>query len=112
MSGVLYFPWCIKPIFGYIFDKLMIRLGKPKYIIICTSLVRVIVFSGLANFKFEVYSFHFSLLLISFCQLFENILCEYLLLLSTKRANLENGDIHENHLPYFYGFRALGTLFG
>lgn len=44
--------------------------------------------------------------------MFENIICEYLLLVSTKKANRENGDCSQNHLPYYYGFRAFGTILG
>lgn len=43
--------------------------------------------STLANVSFGVYNFHFLLLIISLCSLYENILCEYLLMLTTKRAN-------------------------
>lgn len=44
--------------------------------------------------------------------MYEEILCEYLLLLTTKRANFENNTQGENHLPYYYGFRALGMFVG
>ena len=88
------------------------KVGKSKYIVMITSAVRILIFSSLSNFSFGTFYFYLFLFIISFCSLYENILCEYLLLISTKRANKETGDLKENHLPYFYGFRAFGTLLG
>ena len=43
--------------------------------------------------------------------MFENIVCEYLLLISTKRANFENEE-SQNHLPIYFGFKAFGSVIG
>lgn len=56
--------------------------------------------------------FYMILIVVRFCLLFENIICEYLLLLSTKKANRQSENCQENHLPFFYGFRSLGSIIG
>lgn len=49
--------------------------------------------------------------MISLVALFENIVCEYLLLISTKRANYESNE-NQNHLPIYFGFKAFGSVLG
>lgn len=49
--------------------------------------------------------------LISFCKLVENITCEYLLVIHSKKSASSSGK-DENFLPYFFGFRALGSIIG
>ncbi len=44
--------------------------------------------------------------------LFENIICEYILVINTKRDNEINGNTKSNHLPVYFGYRAFGSLFG
>ncbi len=46
------------------------------------------------------------------CYVFENIVCEYLLVISSKRDNKANGDSKANHLPLYYGFRGFGAIIG
>lgn len=55
--------------------------------------------------------FFLILLLINLAAMFENIVCEYLLLISTKKANYETNE-NSNHLPIFYGFKAFGAIIG
>lgn len=50
--------------------------------------------------------------MLSISGLYINIICEYLLVLSTKKANKQNGTNNENHLPIFFGFRAAGSMVG
>lgn len=40
--------------------------------------------------------------------MFENILCECLLVKSTKKANELNKNSKNNHITLFYGLRTLG----
>lgn len=112
MAGIINFPWCIKPVFGYIFDQIIRKFKKTKYIIFVTCLVRIVCFSYLANAQLTVFTFYLFSLIISFASLFENIICEYLLLISTKHENSQNQDSQANHLPIFFGFRALGSIIG
>ena len=91
MTGLLAFPWCIKPVFGFLTDRIIKSIRKTKYIVIVSSFVRIIGYSILAQFKLNLYTFHILLFIIGIGALFENIVCEYLLLLSTRKANKEKG---------------------
>jgi hypothetical protein len=55
--------------------------------------------------------FYVILILLSLCELFENITCECILVMKSKEEN-ENSQFEQNHLPIYFGFRALGSLFG
>ena len=68
-------------------------------------------FGILAHFNVSVGVFFLILLIINLAAMFENIVCEYLLLISTKRANYESNET-QNHLPIFYGFKAFGAIVG
>lgn len=92
MQGLISIPWCIKPVFGYFFDQIIQKYKKTKNIIIITSISRIIMFGILAHFKVSVSVFFLLLLLINLAAMFENIVCEYLLLISTKRANHESNE--------------------
>ena len=50
MSGIISIPWCIKPVFGYMFDQIIQRYKKTKNIIIIASIFRIAIFSILAIF--------------------------------------------------------------
>lgn len=57
--------------------------------------------------------------LISIISLFENIVCEYILVISSKKENewIESNKTNQaNHLPIYFGFwavgRVIGTFFG
>lgn len=112
LSGIIALPWCIKPVFGYIFDNLVLRIGKTKYIVYVTSCVRILIFSMIAFYPVGEIVFYIGFFILSLAALFENIICEYTLVITTKRENEINGDGAANHLPIFFGFRAFGTLIG
>lgn len=112
LSGIIALPWCIKPVFGYIFDNLVLNIGKTKYIVIVTSIIRIIIFSIIAFYPVGEFFFYVGFFILSLAALFENIICEYTLVITTKRENEINGDGNANHLPLFFGFRAAGSLVG
>ena len=98
-NGLLSLPWCLAPFLGFLVDNIIQKFGKTTYIIIVTSIIRIFIFSTLAGTQTGISSFHFLQFLITIISVFESILCEYLLLLSTKKANKAIGKCTENHLP-------------
>ena len=110
--GFIAIPWCIKPVFGYLFDEIIYRIKKVKYIIIVSCCVRLVVFSVIAHYTVSAAPFYLICFTTSMCTLSENIVSEYTLVVSTKRENENNPDANANHLPIFFGFRALGSLVG
>ena len=112
VAGLISFPWCIKPVFGYITDNMVRRLKKTKYIIIVTSLIKIMCYSLLAHVRVGVGMFYLACFLNCLCSLFENIIAEYILVINTKRENERNGDTKGNQLPFYFGFRAAGSLIG
>ena len=110
--GLIAIPWCIKPVFGYIFDEIIFRIKKTKYIIITSGIIRIIIFSIITHYTVPAWVFYPLCFLMSMCQLAENISSEYKLVVSTKKENEANPDVQANHLPIFFGFRATGSLIG
>jgi hypothetical protein len=110
--GIIAIPWCIKPVFGYIFDEIIYRIKKTKYIIIISGFIRVITFMIIAMYQVPAIPFYAMAFIISMCTLSENIVSEYILVISTKKENEQNPESQANHLPIFFGFRAAGTLIG
>ena len=63
--------------------------------------------------KLSTVPFIFMMFLINLVDLFENILMEYILVKLTKSKNKkQDSEVTNNELPFFFGFRALGTVFG
>ncbi len=112
MVGILTLPWCFKPIFGYTFDKMMSVLKKTKYIITTGAIIRILVFSVLTFVNVNAAMFYVFGFILSIVALYENIICEYMLLISSKKENQINGSNNANHLPIFFGFRAFGSVIG
>ena len=112
LAGVIGFPWCIKPIFGYMSDSLIKRLKKTKYLIMISSFIRIILFSILTHMKPGFYMFYAICFINGLCSLFENIISEYTLVVNTKRINDDTKTKGNNQLPIYFGFRAFGGLIG
>lgn len=112
LAGIVSFPWCIKPVFGYICDKLVRKIRKIKYIVIATSIIRIIGYSMLAHLKPGITLFYFICLINSICAMFENIIAEYILVVGTRRESQINGNKKANQFPIYFGFKALGCLIG
>lgn len=112
MSGILSLPWCLKPIFGYIFDKLRKILKKSKYIVLFCAAARITIFSILSYVPVHYGAFYIFMFISSLLSLFENIICEYTLVVSSKQENKKNGNSESNHLPLFFGLKALGATVG
>ena len=112
LAGIITFPWCIKPVFGYICDNLIRRVRKTKYIIVATSTIKVITYSIIAHYQPGITLFYLLCLINSTCSLFENIIAEYILVLSTKKESEADSTKKANHFPLYFGYRALGALIG
>lgn len=110
IAGIIGLPWCIKPVFGYIIDTLVLKVKKTKYIVICTASLKIFLFASVFAFEPGVFFFYLITFLVLLCSLFENIIAEYTLVISSKKANELNPDQTENHLPIYFGFKAAGCL--
>ena len=44
--------------------------------------------------------------------LFENLFCESFLVKSSKKENKEKNKKNSNHLPIYFGFKAVGRILG
>lgn len=69
-------------------------------------------FAIVSNFIVNAFIFYILVFIFSLSSLFENIVCEYILVVNTKKENEQNPDRQANQLPIFFGFRSLGSLFG
>lgn len=81
MSGLIALPWCIKPVFGYIFDKISHLLKSQKIIIFICGVLRLATNYFLTYSFPGIHLFYLFLFTLSLAELFENITCEYLLVI-------------------------------
>lgn len=112
MKGIIFTPWTLKPIFGFSFDQIMKVLPKSKYLVYICAVIKITCYLALGYFQTSVGVFFILYFLIVLCNLYISIICEYLLVLSSKKANEETEDKQENHIPIFYGFRCAGMVVG
>lgn len=84
MAGILTLPWCLKPLFGFIFDHLIRKYKKTKYIIMICSMVRITLYYIMSMYRLHAFSFYAFLIMINIAAVFENITCEYILVVSSK----------------------------
>lgn len=111
ISGFIDFPWCIKPVFGYAIDNLVLRISKTKYIVFVTTSIRFMTLTIMAHFDLPVWGFYAFLFINTVAYLLENIIAEYILVCMTKDQNSQEGGMN-NQLPIYFGFRASGSLLG
>jgi hypothetical protein len=81
MAGLITLPWCIKPLFGFLFDTITRRLKSQKSVILLCILLRLACNYLLAFTKPDIYMFYALLAVLSLSELFENITCECILVL-------------------------------
>ena len=113
MQGAVFIAWMLKPIFGYICDELITKLGKSKYLIVCTGLTKMTIYMLLSSFdKLPIGVYYFGAFSLQVMSVMENITMEYILVLSTKKENEENQDSRANHMPIYFGCRATGSIVG
>lgn len=114
LLGVTTAPYTLKPIFGFLYDKAMLRFRKTKYIILVTSIVRIAVSACIAHWRTSWFVFTLFILTTVICEVFERIVCETSLVISTQQENRENVDksVKANHLPVFFGFKSAGSFLG
>lgn len=114
LLGVTTAPYTLKPIFGFFYDKIINRYHKTKYIIFLCSALRIITSLFLAYNRTNWIVFTLMIFLTTIAELFERIVAETSLVISTKKENetLEHETHKANHLPIFFGFKSLGSLIG
>lgn len=112
ISGIIFIPWCIKPVFGFVYDKLVVKLRRIGPIILIASVVRIICSLILAFFIVNTYVLILIFFLYTLASLAENICCESTLVKLTKEENKKNPNQKSNHLPIFFGYRSFGAFIG
>lgn len=50
MTGMIALPWGFKPIFGFLYDQLIKKIKKGKYIVMGNCIIRMFMFGLLASF--------------------------------------------------------------
>lgn len=105
-------PWCVKPMFGYVIDKLIVRLRSARLLIVISSVMIICVLTPFVYTEPNTPFFYSILFVLSISVMMQNIVCEYLLVLSTKKSNERTGEANANHLPYFFGSRGVGLVLG
>ena len=103
MHGLISLPWSFKPVFGYLFDKTVAKLNSTRKLIIISCTSRVLIYTSFIIIRPGSFLTYFLLFLLSLCKLIENITCEYLLVIHSKKVSKQNNK-NENFLPYFFGF--------
>ena len=76
------------------------------------SMFRITLYYILSMYKLHPFSFYLIIISLNIAAVFENITCEYILVVSSKKENEKTNSNNSNHLPIFFGFRALGSLIG
>lgn len=112
LSGLLAIPWGLKFIFGYSYDILLSKIHKSKYLVITLSIIRIFICLIIYYYNISTFVFVILAIIACLCGLYENIVSECMLVVMTKNDNLSNPNEKANHLPIFFGFRALGQLVG
>ena len=87
MHGLISLPWSFKPVFGYLFDKAVAKINSTRKLIIFSCTAWVFIYLLIISVKPGFYLFYFLLFLLSLCKLTENITCEYLLVLHSKKKS-------------------------
>lgn len=111
-GALMLLPFGIKPVFGYISDAILNKIGKTRFVFMVTSAARVLIYFLYLTFDLKLAFFYVLLFSVNLCQLFENIMCEYVLVLTTKKENHERDGKTGNDLPIFFGFKCVGSLCG
>lgn len=101
----------IKPVFGFTFDHIIRYFPLKKHISHLTFVIKILCFILIIFVPLDKFSFYFIYMLLSIANVFINVYCEYLLVLSTKEAIKETNN-NENHLTIYYGYSSLGTIIG
>jgi Na+/melibiose symporter-like transporter len=111
-GAMMLLPFGIKPVFGYLSDRMLNQIGKTKIIISTAALARTVIYLCMFSFDLNIVAFYFLLFFVNLCQLFENIMCEYILVVTTKIENSAGNGGQGNDLPIFFGFKSIGSLCG
>ena len=111
-TGIIIMPWSVKPLFGYVIDKILVRVKKVKYILAISSISRLVVFLTLTYANLSLPYLYALLSINQISAVVESILAEYSLVLKTKEHNKKDNKEQNNQLPIYFGFRSVGALIG
>ncbi len=84
LKGLIMIQWGLKPILGYFIDRSLDYIGKTKYIIFLTCIIKIGLFFCLYAADTNFIQFHLLYFLVITCSVIENIVCEYILTVTTK----------------------------
>lgn len=110
-TGILSIPWCIKPVIGFVLDRVLQRYRSSSIIFIFTSLIMIVLLTILSHFSHSAYVFYVANFCFIICVVALNIVSEYLLCLTTQKESKESGSA-KNNFPIYFGPRGLGSLVG
>lgn len=108
---IMILAWDVKPLIGYLIDQLVPIIHKSTLIILVTSAIQICLLFLIGNYLPGVVWFVLVFFLVNVCLVFENVICEYLLVLSTKEKNKEGKEHLFNDLPIYFGTRIFFTIF-
>lgn len=114
LMGVTTAPYTLKPIFGFLYDKIVYKFRKTKYVIFGCSFLRIITSILISYDRTNWVFFTLMIFLTTIAEIFERIVAESSLVISTKKENEEKEDksVKSNHLPLFFGFKSVGSFIG
>ena len=77
MAGLKEMPWVLKPVFGFALDNALRKIGKTKYILFFTSVVKFVVYFVLSQYNLTFFWLMLILLINETASVFESIIAEY-----------------------------------
>ena len=106
-QATLIIPWCLKPLYGFISDSVLIRgLRRRPYIIACNALCAVI-WLVMSQWKTPVWAAQLLLFMASVVTCFSDVMYDSILVEIAKR---EEGNDHGKAQSWCWGARAVGAL--
>lgn len=112
INGLLGIPWCIKPVIGFLCDKIRVNMDGIKPIII---------FSSLLDFSVLIIFYIFNVSTITYCtvlfmheifKVMQLISAETLLVVISNENKKKNPNEIGKNISFFFAARTLGSLFG
>lgn len=109
LEGVFSCACVIKFLFAFLFDKILSKVRKTKYILVVTSTGRTLSLLSIYYFRPNLYWYIFIMIFESVCSVMEDILTYHVLsILSQEDCKTQKG----NHLAYISVFSSIGEVLG
>lgn len=108
-EGITTFFWSVKFLFVFLFDRVLRRVRKTKYILVAVALGRTLSLVSIYYFQPTLYVYMAILLFETFCSVIENILGYHVLYISSQAdSDTKKGD----YLAYLPVFTSIGGVIG